>query len=164
MKAAYWGRWWRLWHRRRSTVFRSWRCSRGRFCRLSHSHTGKSRPCRLYNRRVARHQSADVIRYTANKTYSEQNQFVKLNTFSPEMTQIPSLFFYNGGRKAQIIHCKLRLGMSDLNYDLLNRHLTTNSSCDCGEGKETPEHYILHCPRFTHTYVKTPYSNSLQIC
>ena len=40
--------------------------------------------------------------------------------------------------------------MSDLNYDLLNRHLTTNSSCDCGERKETSEHYILLCSRFTH--------------
>ena len=57
---------------------------------------------------------------------------------------------YNGSRKAQITHCKLRLGISDLNYDLLNRHLTTNSSCDCGERNETSEHYILLCPRFTH--------------
>ena len=42
----------------------------------------------------------------------------------------PLPFFYNGSRKAQITHCKLRLGISDLNYDLLNRRLTTNSSCD----------------------------------
>ena len=47
----------------------------------------------------------------------------------------PSPFFHNGSRKAQIIHCKLRLGMSDLNQDPLNRHLKTNSSCDCGERK-----------------------------
>ena len=42
-----------------------------------------------------------------------QNQLVKLNSFSPEMTN-PLPFFYNGSRKAQIIHCKLRLGMSNL--------------------------------------------------
>ena len=57
--------------------------------------------------------------------------------------------------KAQITHCKLRHGISDINYDLLNRHLTTNSSCDCGERKETSEHYILHCPRFTHVRQNT---------
>ena len=94
-------------------------------------------------------------KHTANKTYSEQNQLVKLNIFSPEMTQIPSRFFYNGGRKAQIVHCRLCLGTSELNYDLLNRHLTTNSSCDCGERKETSEQYILHCPRFTHVRQNT---------
>ena len=84
-----------------------------------------------------------------HKTYSEFFFLVKLNTFYPEMTN-PPLFFYNGSRKAHIIHCKLRLGMSDLNYDLLKRHLTTNSSCDCGERKEISEHYILHCPGFIH--------------
>ena len=67
----------------------------------------------------------------------------------------PLPFFYNGSRKTQITHCKLRLGMSDLNYDLLNRHLTTNSSCDFGERTETSEHYILHCPHFTHVCQNT---------
>ena len=67
----------------------------------------------------------------------------------------PPPFFYNGARKAQITLCKLRLGISDLNYDLLNRHLTTNSSCDCGERKETYEHCNLHCLRFTHVRQNT---------
>ena len=67
----------------------------------------------------------------------------------------PAPFFYNCSRKAQITYCKLRFGISDLKYDLLNRHLTTNSSCDCGERKEISEHYILHCPRFTHVHQNT---------
>ena len=99
------------------------------------------------------------------KTYSDQNELVKLNTSFPEMTNPPP-FFYNGSRKVQITHCKLRLGISDLNYDLLNRYLTTNSSCDCGERKETSEHYILHCPRFTHVRQNTIFrlpANSLNI-
>ena len=87
------------------------------------------------------------------KTYSEQNQLVKLNTLQKWHKSPP--FFYNGSRKAQITYCKLRLGISDLNYDLLNRHLTTYSSCDCGERKETSEHFILHCPRFTHVRQNT---------
>ena len=84
-----------------------------------------------------------------NKSISQVKHFLSRND------TIPPPFFYNGSRKAQITHCKLSLGISDLNYDLLNRHLTTNSSCDCGQRKETSEHYILHCPRFTHVRQNT---------
>ena len=76
-------------------------------------------------------------------------------TFLQTLPDLVTPFFYNGSRKAQITHCKLRLGISDLNYDLLNRHLTTNSSCDCGERNETSERYILHRPRFTHVRQNT---------
>ena len=88
------------------------------------------------------------------KSISQVKHFLSRND-----TNVPT-FIYNGSRQAQIIHCKLRLGMSDLKYDLLNRHLTKSSSCDCGERKETSEHYILHCPRFTYvrdnTILKLP--------
>ena len=73
-------------------------------------------------------------------------------------TNVP--FLYKGSRKAQIIHCKRRLGMTDLNYNLLNKHLATNSSCDCRDRKNTSEHYILHFP-LLHTCATTPYSNFL---
>ena len=89
------------------------------------------------------------------KTYSETKSISQVKHFLSRNDTNPPPFFYNGSRKAQITHCKLRLGISDLKYDLLNRHLTTNSSCDCGERKETSEHYILHCPRFTHVRQKT---------
>ena len=81
------------------------------------------------------------------------------------MTQILLLSFTTVVEK-HIIHCKLRLGLSDLNYDLLNKHLTTNNSCDCGERKETSQHYILHCPPFTHVRHKTIFklpANALNI-
>ena len=78
------------------------------------------------------------------KSLSQVKHFLSRNDTNPPP------FFYNGSQKAQIIHCKLCLGMSDLNYNLLNRHLTTNSSCDCGERKDKSEHYILHCPHFAH--------------
>ena len=83
------------------------------------------------------------------KSVSQVKHFLSRNDTNPQP------FFYNGCRKKQITHCKLRAGISALNYDLLNRHLTTNSSCDCGERKETSEHYILHCPRFTHVRQNT---------
>ena len=83
------------------------------------------------------------------KSISQVKHFLSRNDTNPPP------FFYNGSRKAQITHCKLRLGISDLNDDLLNKHLTTNSSRDCGERKEISEYYILHCPRFTHVRQNT---------
>ena len=68
----------------------------------------------------------------------------QVKTFLTRNDTNPSPFFYNGSRKA---NCKLRHGTSDLRPI---RHLATNSSYDCGEIKDTSEHYILHCPRFTH--------------
>ena len=37
--------------------------------------------------------------------------------------------------------------MSDLNYDLVQRHLTDDSSCSCGFSTENAEHYLLVCPK-----------------
>ena len=91
------------------------------------------------------------------KSISQVKHFLSRNDTNPPP------FFYIGSRKAQIIHCKLRLGISDLNYDLLNRHLTTNSSWIVQKEKKhlNTTFYTAHV---LHTYVKTPNSNSLQIC
>ena len=57
--------------------------------------------------------------------------------------------YYNiGERRLQIIHCKLRLNMSDLNKDLYNRHLSLNKYCDCSPVEEDASHYLLRCARF----------------
>lgn len=58
-------------------------------------------------------------------------------------------YYYRGKRKEQILHCRLRLGMSDLNHDLFERHLQQNPSCSCQYPNETAEHYLLHCTNFT---------------
>ena len=57
-------------------------------------------------------------------------------------------YFYFGERSEQIIHCRLRLGMSNLNNDLLARHLTNDPSCQCGHPTETAYHYFLECPQY----------------
>ena len=57
----------------------------------------------------------------------------------------PPPYFYLGQRKEQIIHCRLRLHMSDLNFDLFNRHLTDSKACQCGANKEDSHHYLLTC-------------------
>ena len=100
-------------------------------------------------------------KHTANKISRWQvKHFLSRNDTNPPP------FFYNGRQKAQTTHCKLRLGIIKRpKLRPINRHLTTNSSCDCGERKETSEHYVrFYTAHVLHTYVKTPYSNSLQIC
>ena len=57
-------------------------------------------------------------------------------------------YFYTGERKEQIIHCRLRLEISDLNADLYSRHLRDDPSCACGYHSETAEHYLLYCSNF----------------
>ena len=62
-------------------------------------------------------------------------------------TVVP-IYFYHGNRKEQIIHCRLRLQMSNLNSDLNKRHLLNNPACACGNPNETAEHFFFECPRF----------------
>ena len=55
------------------------------------------------------------------KTYSKQNQLVKINTFSPEMTQRLRLSFTTVVEKHRYYIANFVFAfMSDLNYDLLN--------------------------------------------
>ena len=58
------------------------------------------------------------------------------------------MYFSLGNRREQVIHCRLRLGMSDLKYDLFNRHLADDPVCACGSARETAEHYLLSCAQF----------------
>ena len=59
-------------------------------------------------------------------------------------TMIP-LYYYFGARKEQVKHCRLRLAISDWNYDLFKRHLLEDLICSCGYTAETSEHFLLHC-------------------
>ena len=79
----------------------------------------------------------------------------KLKSFlSTNDVKIPP-YFYSGDRPNQIQHCRLRQGMSNLNYDLYQRHLATNSVCACGHPSETAEHYLLVCPLYTNARTET---------
>ena len=64
-------------------------------------------------------------------------------------------YYYSGNRKEQIIHCKMRLGISDLNHDLCQRHLSQDPSCTCNFPEETADHFLLHCPNFTNLRTNT---------
>ena len=60
---------------------------------------------------------------------------------------VPS-YFYSGDRTSQIIHCKLRLNMSDLKSDLFTRHISEDKTCTCGFQNENANHYLLNCPAY----------------
>ena len=60
---------------------------------------------------------------------------------------VPS-YYYLGDRIPQIIHCKLRLNMSDLQSDLFKRHISEEKTCMCGFRDENAKHYLLDCPLF----------------
>ena len=57
-------------------------------------------------------------------------------------------YFYLGDRMPQVIHCKLRLNMSDLQSDMFNRHLSEYKNCNCGNINENASHYLLECPLY----------------
>ena len=60
---------------------------------------------------------------------------------------VPS-YFYLGDRVPQIIHCKLRINMSDLQSDMFSRHISNNRNCNCGFQNENANHFLLHCPLY----------------
>ena len=70
------------------------------------------------------------------------------------MTLIP-IYYYFGTRKEQVKHCRLRLAISDLNYDLFRRYLLEDPMCSCGYTAETSEHFLLHCPLYNSIRNKT---------
>jgi hypothetical protein len=73
-------------------------------------------------------------------------------------------YFYDGERKQQILHCRLRLGISDLNGHKFKRFIEENPHCACGHHIEDSEHFLLFCPlykRERQTYLAIP--NQLNI-
>jgi hypothetical protein len=77
-----------------------------------------------------------------NTSLSEFKRYLSLSD-----KQVPP-YYYFGERKQQIIHCRLRIEMSNLNNDMFNRHLQTHRACSCGHPRETAEHYLLHCSNY----------------
>ena len=69
-------------------------------------------------------------------------------------SKVPAHYYF-GERNAQVIHCHLRLQMSNLNNDLVNRHLSTDPNCSCGYCREMAKHYLLHCPNYFNIHVRT---------
>ena len=60
-------------------------------------------------------------------------------------TLVPIYYFF-GFRKVQVNHCRLRLAISNLKYDLFRHHLLDDPVCSCGYTAETSEQFLLNCP------------------
>ncbi len=61
----------------------------------------------------------------------------------------PSPLFNIGHRRDQILHARLRLSCSSLNYDLYRKSIIDSPLCACG-AQETASHFLLHCPLYQH--------------
>ncbi len=68
---------------------------------------------------------------------------IKARLKNSSITVVPKFWNY-GPRKWNVLHCKLRLGCSDLNYDKHFIGISNTDECACGES-ETADHYLLQC-------------------
>lgn len=59
----------------------------------------------------------------------------------------PPKYYYVGGRKAQILHSRLRTKCSALNADIYARNLVDSPYCTCGQ-YEDAYHFFLCCPLY----------------
>ena len=84
----------------------------------------------------------------------KQEKLKDRRSLSLSDSKIPA-YYYFAERNAQVIHCRLRLEMSNLNNDLVNRHLSTDPKCSCGYSRETAEHYLLHCLNYFNIRART---------
>ena len=80
------------------------------------------------------------------------NQFKRL--LAQKDVKVPKLY-YSENRSTEIIHCKIRLEISDLNNHLFRRFLRIDSKCDCGFRNENSKHYFFDCPRHTEARMLT---------
>jgi hypothetical protein len=62
-----------------------------------------------------------------------------------EIAKTPS-YYYEGERKLQILHCRLRVKNADLNGNLHSKGMKESPECECGEENETSNHYFMDCP------------------
>lgn len=77
-----------------------------------------------------------------NPSLSNLKRFLISNT-----PPVPKLF-YNGTRKCQILHARLRLECSSLNAHLYPRNIVNSPDCTWG-GTETTQHFFFDCPIYT---------------
>ena len=85
------------------------------------------------------------------KSASSLNSFK--NLINRNLTKPPK-YYYEGERRAQILHTRLRLGCSSLNYDLFKNHVSDTDKCNCGL-IESSEHFLLHCARYDNIRFET---------
>ncbi len=112
--------------------------------------------------------NADDIPHIPCRTQMYNNSFLpsairEWNTLPAEIRNSPSLSIFKyrmnkstskstqlfniGNRKDQILHARLRLACSSLNYDLYRKSIVDSPLCSCGS-QETVNHYLTVCTNY----------------
>ena len=95
--------------------------------------------------------------HTAVKLWNGLDNAIKqapsLSKFKSELKKTQrakNVLNYYGKRWVSIMHSRLRIGCSKLNYDLsFNLHIPDiDPGCECGALLEDANHYFVNCPRF----------------
>ena len=66
------------------------------------------------------------------------------NVLGPDKPIVPKHYLF-GNRKVQILHTRLRINCSVLNYDLYLKNIIDSPLCRCNN-IETVKHFFLDCP------------------
>ena len=88
-----------------------------------------------------------------NSTPINIRQSSSLTEFKTRLrnADLTKIHYFYGKRWPAILHARLRIGCSKLNYDLCyNLHLPDiNPSCLCGAKHETSKHFLMHCELYS---------------
>ncbi|MES9883011.1 MAG: reverse transcriptase family protein [Sedimenticola sp.] len=68
------------------------------------------------------------------------------NKVKPTIHQVPT-YYYAGPRYLQVIHTRLRMKCSALNFDLFRKNIIESPNCQCGHVEDT-SHYFFHCTQY----------------
>jgi hypothetical protein len=90
--------------------------------------------CRLWN---------ELPKESKNSTSLEEFKEKTKPNYQP-----PPQHYYLGTRKQQILMSRLRVKNIDLNANLYQRNLKDTDQCDCNNGAETIEHFLLECTSY----------------
>ena len=80
--------------------------------------------------------------------YKETDSIARFKRLLRINDGIVPAYYFGKDRMSEILHCKLRLEISDLQGDLVKRHLSDNPTCQCGYHRENAKHYLFDCPLF----------------
>lgn len=65
-------------------------------------------------------------------------------------TPKPPLYYTLGDKTSNIMHTRLRTGMSLLNAHMFRVQKSETPACSCGYALEDTNHYIFSCPKYTY--------------
>ena len=77
--------------------------------------------------------------YRGRKTTIQKKKKKKIQPKHFEQQQV--------SRAVQVLHTRVRLECSSLNYHLYQKNLVDSPLCSCGQ-IDTTTHYFLHCPNY----------------